>query len=139
MEIAPVWTAPVRQHERNLLAIWGSAGGKLWSKQRRRTIAKLRQRDLDDCRPTGPLTSYATWGSDTSSNVWFWAPGKHRQWNGYSLSSQVSPTREGLSELWGTDSHVWAVGSTGTILKWDGTNWTAQMTAPPSFAGRLGC
>ena len=29
--------------------------------------------------------------------------------------------------MWGLDAkNVWAVGLSGTILKWDGTTWTAQ-------------
>lgn len=45
----------------------------------------------------------------------------------WGFQSSVTPYQ--LNGVWGTDaSNVWAVGQSGTIVRWNGTAWAAQQS-----------
>ena len=49
-----------------------------------------------------------------------------------------SPTTQTLRSIWGASaSDVWAVGDVGTILHYDGTRWTAQVSGTTANLGRV--
>jgi hypothetical protein len=65
----------------------------------------------------------AIWGR-SAAEVWFggWN-GTLLGWNGATLTPLVSNTTKDITDLTGTASRVWAVGSWGLVLEFDGTTW----------------
>ena len=64
------------------------------------------------------------------------------QWDGSSWGTQTSGTIEYLTSVWGSDAtHLWAVSTNGTILKGNGSSWSAaalrSRPAGALISGRL--
>ena len=56
---------------------------------------------------------------------------------GTTWTPQISNVPYDLKGVWGSDAtHVWAVGLSATLLKWDGSSWS-KATLPGSFANDL--
>jgi hypothetical protein len=54
-------------------------------------------------------------------------------WNDMSNSVDPNSTMPPLNAIWGADAtHVWAVGEGGTVVVWNGSMWTPQLTGAGS-------
>jgi hypothetical protein len=82
----------------------------------------------------GPLTSYGVWGSSANEVFVFGTGGFSTDGicvnsGGLSLSSCQYPTMQTLYDGWGTGTtDVRAAGGGGTIVQYDGSNWTVAPT-----------
>ena len=66
------------------------------------------------------LNSTTGWAVGSSGGIRSTVDGSH--W-----SRPVFPTNSSLQGVWGADaSHVWAVGTTGSIAFWNGNTWSTQ-------------
>jgi hypothetical protein len=56
---------------------------------------------------------------------------------GTQVTALASPTNENLTDIWGSsDADVWAVGTAGTLLHWDGFVWSPRNSPAGSTALR---
>jgi hypothetical protein len=101
---------------------WGAPGGQVWLATDSDVVRwdgsawQSRSSGLA-LSPSSDLTRI--WGR-SESDLWVvgWY-GLIRHWNGTGWEVEVSPTRELLDGIWGTDGQVWAVGTGGVILRRD--------------------
>lgn len=92
------------------------------------------QRWLDGARQTLSAGSRAARLStfvDPSNTLWIAGDEviSHRD-NGWSLT--MPPTQRALYGIWGDGNMLWAVGTAGTVMRFDGTQWT---DATPNASG----
>ena len=62
----------------------------------------------------------------------------YQHYNGLSCAMMANSATYSLNDVWGTDAtHVWAVGTAGTILRWDGSSWTPEASGTDASLNAL--
>lgn len=127
--VAPAATPGVR-----IKAIGGGRTGPVWAAGARGLALSWDGTSWsgDGTRPASQLNG--VWGTTVGDAGVVWAVGSEgsvglvQQWDGASWSRSTL-TRAPLRALWGSSaSDVWAVGDDATVLHFDGTHWSGELT-----------
>ncbi len=100
------WTEKTGPNSIDMSGIWGSSATDVWAVGARRAVRRLLF-----------FTDYyyTVWHSTNGGGTWTDV-----------LTSATDNARD-LNAIWGyNSSNIWAVGAGGTIMKYNGTSWSAQ-------------
>lgn len=129
------WQASLSPTKSPLYALWGSAANDIYAVGDRGTVLHYDGQEWSAMTISGSTTGigalYGVWGS-SKDDVWIvGAGGVILRKSGGTLSRVQTPMDPAyqvlLKSVWGTGNTVYAVGAAGSLLKYDGTNWSASM------------
>lgn len=135
------WKAELSPTKSPLYALWGSAANDIYAVGDRATVLHYDGTAWSPMTISGSTTGigalYAVWGS-SKDDVWMvGAGGVILRKSGGTLSRVQTPNEAAyqvlLKGVWGTGGTVFAVGAAGSLLKYDGTSWTAS-TVPGAMS-----
>jgi hypothetical protein len=113
-------------------SVWGTSASDVWAVGDSGLITHWNGSGWTTGSPSSTTRNLrGVWGSG-KSDVWAVGDsGTILHWNGSAWSSPVAAgTTLDLWGVWGADaSHAWAVGA-GTIVRWDGTQWSPDACVP---------
>jgi hypothetical protein len=132
----------------HLSAVWASSSSDAWIVGHKGTILRWDGSDWSQVSAPsipGSTALMAVWGS-SSSQVWFaGAANQTWKWNGSSWSSSALPASSfsdllvgslyglGSDDLWGVAGSQTAPATSGTALRWNGSNWSALTGTPATI------
>jgi hypothetical protein len=128
------WKAELSPTKSPLYALWGSAANDIYAVGDRGTVLHYDGQAWSAMPISGSTTGigalYAVWGSG-KDDVWIvGAGGVILRKSGATLSRVQTPMDPAyqvlLKGVWGMGSTVYAVGAAGSLLKYDGTSWSAS-------------
>lgn len=71
--------------------------------------------------------------------VWAVGSGAIRSWNGSTWVTAPSPTTAWMWDVWGPSASLaWAVGTDGTIIRWNGSEWALEASRPSTTQALYG-